>query len=100
MKNNTSDFEVAFAVARDILEWPPAELKKIALADEETQRAFVEWIKTRVMQRGESVRAVRAHESMRETFRSVYAAGGLTGEALEARVEERMCNPGPFDMLE
>ena len=41
----------------------------------------------------------RAHESMRETFRSVFAEAGLTGEALEARVEERMCDPGPFDML-
>ena len=29
-------------------------------------------------------------ESMREMFRSVFAAGGLSGEALEARVEERM----------
>ena len=42
----------------------------------------------------------RAHESMRETFRSVFAQGGLTGEALEARIEERMCDPGPFDVLD
>ena len=42
----------------------------------------------------------RAHESMRETFRSVFAEGGLTGEALEARIEERMCDPGPFDVLD
>ena len=32
----------------------------------------------------------RWSESMRATFRSVYAARGLTGEALEARVEKRM----------
>ena len=44
----TSDFDVAYAVARDILEWPPEQLRKIALADEETQCAFVEWIKTRL----------------------------------------------------
>ena len=42
----------------------------------------------------------RAHESMRKTFRSVFAEGGLTGEALEARIEERMCDPGPFDVLD
>ena len=44
-----SDFEVAFAVARDILKWPQAELQKIALADEEKKRLFVEWIKEKVM---------------------------------------------------
>ena len=29
--------------------WPQAELQKIALADEETKRLFVEWIKEKVM---------------------------------------------------
>ena len=47
-----SDFEVAFAAARDILEWPTVNLQQIALADTETQRKFVEWVKKTIMDLG------------------------------------------------
>ena len=50
--DTVSDFEVAFAAARDILEWPTVNLQKIALADTETQRKFVEWVKKTIMESG------------------------------------------------
>ena len=50
MPNNDTpdDFEVALAVARDILEWPSSELDKIKRLDNTQKRAFVEYIKTKL----------------------------------------------------
>ena len=43
-----SDFDITYAVARDMLEWPPELLDAVQNANDETKRKFVQFIKEKV----------------------------------------------------
>ena len=44
-ENDNSDFNVALAVARDILLWPANDLKRIKSSTMAEKKAFIHWMK-------------------------------------------------------
>ena len=50
LDDDPDDFDVAYAVARDILDWPVEALRDIQNANAATKRSFLHWIKMKIQQ--------------------------------------------------
>ena len=50
LDDDPNDFDVAYAVARDILDWPVGALRDIQNANAATKRSFVHWAKMKIQQ--------------------------------------------------